>query len=76
MDSGRPANNPVLESFLRDVLKVAPELAESDASVMENSLSDEAREKLSGFVAFLATDDPCVNDFLRAYGGHIDRHGV
>jgi DtxR family Mn-dependent transcriptional regulator len=61
----------VLTKFLKDILKVNPDIAEKEACGMEHAMSDETLTRLTQFVEFLEThSEGKVNQCLSRFYEH------
>lgn len=62
-------NRRVFIEFLRTVLGVPEDIAETDACKIEHLLSEETTRHLVRLVGLLQSDDPDAREFLRRYRG-------
>ena len=60
----------ILIKFLKDVLKVDPEIAEVDACKVEHLISHETGEKLLTFVQFLFSPEARTHEILQAFDSY------
>jgi DtxR family Mn-dependent transcriptional regulator len=60
-----------LTSFLVDILKVSPEIAENDACKMEHSISRETIKRLEKFIAFVLDCHPGQSDWEDIFNRYI-----
>ena len=64
----------VMETFLKDVLRIEKKQAEIDACKVEHLLSAEAGENLYHFVGFLLSDAPVARQLLQEYWHEVESH--